>query len=563
MEPADPIAVRRQAQTFPTLADDEMTRACRFGVAVDFAEGEALVTAGSLAQGLYLLRAGRVRISRRDGLGGTSTIAEHGPGAFVAEVGALSGRAALVDAHALEPVEAVVLPPDRLRALMVAEAALGERIMRSLILRRTSLIETGEGGPILIGPAASPDIARLASFVSRNGLPHRVLDPATDEDAAALLARYAPEPGDLPLAVCPDGAVLRNPSEGALATALGMIGTGREGATYDVAVVGAGPSGLATAVYAASEGLSVIVLDARAFGGQAGASARIENYFGFPTGITGQALAARGFVQAQKFGVEMAIPARVARLVCGEGDAPHALQLEGGGRILARTVVVASGARYRRPAIDGLERFEGRGVWYWASPVEARLVAGAEVILVGGGNSAGQAAVFLAGHAARVRMMVRADGLAASMSRYLIDRIAALPNVDLMTRTRITALDGGEAGLERVRWEGPDGVAEAEIRHVFLFVGADPASEWLGDCGVGLDDKGFIVTGGLGAPSLSTSRSGVFAIGDVRSGSVKRVGGAIGEGAAVVAQIHGYLATSGATRPDGIAAMASPSNDRA
>jgi hypothetical protein len=236
---------------------------------VSFAPGEALVTAGEPARGLYLLRTGQVRVSRRDGLGGTVTIAEHGPGAFVAEVGQLSGRAALVDAHALGPVEAVCLAPDRLRALMVAEAGLGERIMRALILRRTSLIETGEGGPLLIGPAASPDIARLASFVSRNGLPHRVLDPATDEDAAALLLRYAPEAADLPLAVCPDGTVLRNPTEGALAAALGMVGIGREGVTYDVAVVGAGPAGLATAVYAASEGLSVIVLDARAFGGQA------------------------------------------------------------------------------------------------------------------------------------------------------------------------------------------------------------------------------------------------------------------------------------------------------
>jgi thioredoxin reductase (NADPH) len=322
MDQSDRVATRRRAQMFPTLSDDEVVRACRFGEAVSFAPGEALVTAGEPARGLYLLRTGQVRVSRRDGLGGTVTIAEHGPGAFVAEVGQLSGRAALVDAHALGPVEAVCLAPDRLRALMVAEAGLGERIMRALILRRTSLIETGEGGPLLIGPAASPDIARLASFVSRNGLPHRVLDPATDEDAAALLLRYAPEAADLPLAVCPDGTVLRNPTEGALAAALGMVGIGREGVTYDVAVVGAGPAGLATAVYAASEGLSVIVLDARAFGGQAGASARIENYFGFPTGVTGQALAARGFVQAQKFGVEMAIPARVARLACADGDGP-------------------------------------------------------------------------------------------------------------------------------------------------------------------------------------------------------------------------------------------------
>ncbi|WP_372425970.1 FAD-dependent oxidoreductase [Salinarimonas chemoclinalis] len=545
----DTIAARRQAQMFPTLTEEEMSRAERFGARVAFADGERLFTAGEPGAGLYLLTSGRVRITRRDGLGHVALIVEHGPGAFVAEVGQLSGRAALVDGHAVGPVEAVLLAPERLRALMVAEAALGERIMRSLILRRSSLIETGDGGPLFIGRKDSSDTARLASFVSRNGYPYRMLDPADDEDAAQLVARYAPQPAELPLVVTADGSVLRNPSEGDLARALGMIGSPEAGRVFDVAVVGAGPAGLATAVYAASEGLSVVVLDARAFGGQAGASARIENYFGFPTGITGQALAARAFVQAQKFGAEIAIPARVERLVCGAGEAPHRLELEGGGAYLARTVVIASGARYRRPRLENLAHYESRGVWYWASPVEARVCAGAEVVLVGGGNSAGQAAVFLSGHAARVRVMVRGPSLEASMSRYLIDRIEATPNIAVMTRTELVALVGSDAGLERVRWRGPEGEAEAAIRHVFLFVGAEPASEWLAGCAVALDDKGFVVTGPDGAPTLATSRPGIFAVGDVRSGSVKRVGGAIGEGAAVVAQIHAHLAALADERP--------------
>jgi thioredoxin reductase (NADPH) len=315
-------------------------------------------------------------------------------------------------------------------------------------------------------------------------------------------------------------------------------------------VVGAGPAGLATAVYGASEGLSIVVLDSRAFGGQAGASARIENYFGFPTGISGQALTARAFVQAQKFGAEMMIPTLVKTLDCSRANGALALDLEGGARIKARTVVVASGARYRHPAIADIARFEGRGVWYWASPIEARLCAGEEVILVGGGNSAGQAAVFLSAHASKVRMMVRGASLAESMSRYLIDRIAATENIELMSQTKIVALSGDSAGLEGVRWRddraGSD--AEASIRNVFLFVGADPATEWLQGCGVAVDDAGFVITGaqmdGRTTSALESSVPGVFAVGDVRSKSVKRVGSAIGEGAQVVQAIHGFLAHS-------------------
>ena len=303
-----------------------------------------------------------------------------------------------------------------------------------------------------------------------------------------------------------------------------------------------------------SEGLSVVVLDARAFGGQAGASARIENYFGFPTGITGQALAARAFIQAQKFGAETMIPATVKTLDCSRATGALTLDLEGGEYIRARTVVVASGARYRRPALREIADFEGRGVWYWASPNEARLCAGEEIVLVGGGNSAGQGAVFLSAHAAKVRMMVRGPDLAESMSRYLIDRIAAAPNIELMTQTEIVGLTGTpHAGLEGVRWRDHRTGAETEalIRNVFLFIGADPATEWLQGCGVTVDKAGFVITGARlsegdnrSSSPLELSIAGVYAVGDVRSGSTKRVGSAIGEGAQVVQAIHGFLARS-------------------
>jgi thioredoxin reductase (NADPH) len=348
-----------------------------------------------------------------------------------------------------------------------------------------------------------------------------------------------------------DGTVLRNPTETELARALGMIGgpTGKK--IYDVAIVGCGPAGLATAVYAASEGLSVAVLDARSFGGQAGASARIENYLGFPTGISGQALAGRAFTQAQKFGAEIMIPIGAQALDCARADGAFGLTLDGGGLLRARSVVVASGARYRRPDIENLDTFEGRGVWYWASPIEARLCAEQEIVLVGGGNSAGQAAVFLSGYASKVHMVIRGGGLGASMSRYLIERIEAMPNIELVFNTEVVGLEGAAGvSLERVRWRSRLSGEEstADIRNLFLFVGADPATGWLDGCGVTVDRGGFVVTGaqseqnqGRPVPPLETSVPGVFAVGDVRSGSVKRVGGAIGEGAQVVAALHGFL----------------------
>ena len=351
--------------------------------------------------------------------------------------------------------------------------------------------------------------------------------------------------------VCPDGTVLRNPPETALALAMGMITNHAHDKLYDVAVVGSGPAGLATAVYAASEGLSVAVFDSRAFGGQAGASARIENYLGFPTGISGQALAGRAYNQAQKFGAEMLIPVSIRSLDCSQRDGMFALATECGQSLRAKSIVVASGARYRRPEIENLDAFEGRGVWYWASPIEARLCADQNVVLVGGGNSAGQAAVFLSGHVSKVYMIIRGGGLGASMSRYLIERIEATPNIELIFNAEVVGLDGDEdVSLTCVRWRsrlGPD-VYKMDVRNLFLFVGADPATGWLEGCGVKVDRAGFVLTGVQNGqngdrpvPPLETTVPGVFAVGDVRSGSVKRVGGAIGEGAQVVAALHGYL----------------------
>jgi thioredoxin reductase (NADPH) len=443
---------------------------------------------------------------------------------------------------------------------MIEEPELGERIMRALILRRVVLVEAGAGGPLLIGSESSPDVIRLQGFLARNAYPHQLLDPTQDRDAAELVKQYAPNPADLPLAVCPKGSILKNPSETELARALEMVPIDERDRAYNVAIIGAGPAGLSTAVYAASEGLSVIVFEARAFGGQAGASARIENYLGFPTGISGQALTGRAYVQAQKFGAKMVIPNEVVRLDLAE--TPIALHLSDGGRVKASTVVVATGARYRRLNVPNLLDFEGRGVWYWASPIEARLCRNEEIVLVGGGNSAGQAAVFLRSFAAKIWMLVRGTSLAESMSQYLIDRVEAADNIEVLTQTEIVALYGSrEKQLERVRWRNNATGEETEkpIRHVFLFIGADPATTWLADSGIALDAKNFILTG-LDVPSdvgrsnnrasrplpLETSAGNVFAVGDVRSGSVKRVGAAIGEGAVVVTELH-FLLANGTT----------------
>ncbi|ARQ00457.1 FAD-dependent oxidoreductase [Pseudorhodoplanes sinuspersici] len=546
-----PATFARYDQAFPELTEAEIQRIRRFGDIHRYIDGEALFETGKPGRGMYVVLSGHVAICQRDGLGHITPIIDQGPGQFLAEIAALSGRPSLVDGRAEGDVEALVIAPEGVRRLLIAEAELGERIMRALILRRVALIDSEAGGVVLIGSPMSGDVARIESFLTRNAIPHHLLDPQSDLEARELIARYAPAPTDLPLVVAPNGDVLRNPNENAIARALSMVTTAQSEKLYDVAIVGSGPAGLSTAVYAASEGLSVIVLDKRAFGGQAGASARIENYLGFPTGITGMALAGRAFVQAQKFGSEIMIPVYVTSLDCARKDGTFGIHLDDGTVINARSVVIASGARYRQLAVDSLGEFEGRGIWYWASPIEARLCTNEEVVLVGGGNSAGQAAVFLSGYASKVRVMVRGEGLAATMSRYLVDRIESAPNIEVMPHTEVVGLTG-DRSLQQVRWRNRKSGEETEgaIRNLFLFIGADPATAWLKDCGVELDRTGFVITGkhcsnGDAEMPLQSCVPGVFAVGDVRAGSVKRVGGAIGEGAQVVAALHRYLAGQG------------------
>jgi thioredoxin reductase (NADPH) len=418
-------------------------------------------------------------------MGNRDAIVTHGPGSFMAELTALSGGSALVDGVARTAIEAVVIPPRRLRDLMVQEADLGERIMRALILRRVALIESGYGGPVIIGRADNSDVLRLEGYLSRNGHPHRRLDPETDEGAKALVQRFHVEASGLPIVLCPNGSMLRNPSENTLAGCLGLIRPIDGTKLYDVAIVGAGPAGLAAAVYAGSEGLSVLTLDCRAFGGQAGASARIENYLGFPTGINGMRLMARAYNQAQKFGVEMSIPEEVIRLRDGQ-DREFVLQTARDQSVRARAVVIATGARYRRPDIANLAEFEGSHVHYWASPLEAQLCANEEVALVGAGNSAGQAAVYLATHAAKVWLLMRGKSLNASMSRYLVDRISAQDNIEVLAETEVSGLDGEGGHLDCVRWVHRPTARETKrpVRHLFLFMGAEPNAEWLKPSGI-------------------------------------------------------------------------------
>ena len=545
------IIETRSPQMFPTLELSEIERVRGFGAVRTYAAGEALAVVGDTGLGLTIILSGHVDITQRDSSDRRTLIVTHGPGAFMGELAQLAGRPSLVDAYAQDAVEALLIPPDRLRALLIAEAELGERIMRALILRRMGLLETHAGGLVILGRPENGDVLRLDGFLRRNGHPHQTLDPQTDPEARALIDRFHIDPGQLPMVLCPNGQLLRNPGEAELARCLGLVGPIDPDHIFDVAVVGAGPAGLATAVYAASEGLDVVVLDCRAFGGQAGASARIENYLGFPTGITGIALMARAYNQAQKFGANMVIPAEVTGLVAA-GDADQSrftLVLSNNERVASRAVVIASGARYRRLKVANLEDFEATSVHYWASPLEGKLCAAQEVALVGAGNSAGQATVYLASQAAKVWLLVRGRGLEASMSRYLVDRIAGLPNVEVVTQAQVSGLEGRDGMLSAIRWRvGASGEeVRRPLRHLFLFIGADPNTDWLSGSGVALGPKGFVMTGaevGDGHHALETSRRGVFAIGDVRLSSVKRVAAAVGEGAQVVAALHALLAAA-------------------
>ena len=541
-----PVTEARRHQIFPVLESAEIERIRRFGTVKSYGSDEMLAETGKPLEGLAVILSGHVKVTRRTRSGDGELIVAHGPGSFLGELAQLSGRPALVDARAEGPVDALIIPPDRLRALLIAEAELGERIMRALILRRVGLLEASSGGPVVVGRSKNRDVLRLAGFLRRNGHPHEELDPEVDAEAKAIVERFHIDPGQLPIVLCPNGDILRNPSEPELARCLGLVGPIDSGRLFDVVVVGAGPAGLAAAVYGGSEGLSVLVLDCRAFGGQAGASARIENYLGFPTGISGLALMARAYNQAQKFGVEMAIPDEVVGLEADVANNHFVLRLSNNEKVKTRSIVIASGARYRRLTVDGLERFEGSSVHYWASPLEAKLCAAQEVALVGAGNSAGQAVVYLASQAAKVWLLVRGRNLESGMSQYLVDRIKSLSNVEVLTQTNVTGLEGKDGTLEAIRWRS--GTSREEVRraiqHLFLFIGAEPNTDWLEGSGIALDSKRFILTGSDidgDRLSLETSQSGIFAIGDVRSGSVKRVAAAVGEGAQVVAMLHPKL----------------------
>ncbi len=538
--------VNRADQIFPTLGESDIARVARFGVPASYNAGDYLFRAGEVGPGLLLLTSGTVTISQRNGLGHVVPIVRQGPGEFLGEVDQLSGAPALVDARAEEFVEALVVSPEKLRQVLIAEADLGERLTRALILRRVALIETGAAGAVLIGPEGRGEVVRLQTYLRRNGQPYRVMDPTSNPEAKVIWDQYKNRGPSL-LAICPNGSVLVDPDELELAACLGLIGSGPIDREFDVAIIGAGPAGLAAAVYAASEGLDVVVMDYRSYGGQAGASARIENYLGFPTGISGQALSGRAYIQAQKFGVHFLIPAKVESLALElppAASGSKVVRLADGRVFRSKAVIVATGTSYRRPDAENLAALEGRGVWYWASPIEAKLCRNEHVVLVGGGNSAGQAAVYLSGHASKVTMLVRGAGLSATMSQYLIDRIAGAPNIEVLARKEISVLHGDSStGLTAVTWVDvvSGETTSASVRNLFLFIGAVPETDALSDRSVSLDRAGFVVTGAEGRAPLESNIPGVFAVGDVRSGSVKRVGAGIGEGAAVVAQVHQYL----------------------
>jgi thioredoxin reductase (NADPH) len=546
-------SVERREQMFPRLTPAQVGRIAGVGARRRVRAGETLFEIGQQDTRFFVVLEGAVEILRPLA-GREERVTVHGPGEFTGEINMLSARRNLVRARALEDGSIVVVDREHLRVLVQGDFELSEILMRAFILRRVALIAQGGGGLILIGSRHSARTLLIREFLSRNGQPFTYQEVESDPEVQALLDRFQVGVEEVPVVVCETGRVLRNPTLEELAAGLGLSRVLDGDATRDVVIVGAGPAGLAAAVYAASEGLDVLVLENTAPGGQAGTSSRIENYLGFPTGISGQDLAGRALTQAEKFGAEVAIARAAVGLDCT--SAPYRVRLAGGEVVRSRTVVVASGARYRKPLLPELSRFEGAGVMYSATHVEAQLCKGEEIAVVGGGNSAGQAAVFLSQIAATVNILVRGPGLAESMSRYLIQRIDDSPNVVLRARTELEGLEG-TPGLERVRWRHLDtGESQTRpIRHVFLMTGADPNTAWLNGC-IALDAKGFVKTGAdlaadeledAGWPParrpdlLETSRPGVFAVGDVRAGSVKRVASAVGEGSVCVQLIHRAL----------------------
>jgi thioredoxin reductase (NADPH) len=531
---------------FPRLDDAQIARLGAFGRQQDAPAGEFVLNDAD--RGIFVVLTGSIELIRASGAD-ESALRVLGRGEFTGEVNVLSGRRSLVRFRAREASTLLEIDRSNLRHIMQTDVALGEMFLHAFLLRRVYLIANSVGDAVLIGSSHSSDTLRLREFLTRNGHPHSYLDVEADPAVQAVLDHFGIPVTDIPVLICRGELALRNPSNSEAAACFGLNEGIDQGEVSDMIVVGAGPGGLAAAVYGASEGLSVLVLERTAPGGQAGASSRIENYLGFPMGISGQELSDRAFVQAEKFGARIAIAQTAAALKTGHP--PYTLELDDGGSVRGQTIVIAAGSRYRRLDLPNLAQFEGVGVYYGATHVEAGVCRNEEVAVVGGGNSAGQAAVYLSGIASHVYLLVRGPSLAETMSRYLIARIEASPRITLMTRTGIAALEG-DTHLRRVRWRNTrTGTSDIhEIQHVFVMTGADPNTEWLGGK-LALDTKGFIKTGaGIGngwplgrAPYLlETSLPGVFAVGDIRAGSVKRVASAVGEGSMVVQFVHMVLA---------------------
>jgi thioredoxin reductase (NADPH) len=542
---------------FPTLTQQQVERVATYGTRRAMRRGETLMEPGDQHPSCFVVVRGSVEILRVANEGET-VVQVISAGQFTGEVNLLTGRAAFVRIRATEDGDVVVLDREQVLRVLQLESAIGQVVMRAFILRRAELIARGYGDAVLLGSAHCAGTLRLREFLTRNGHPFVYIDLDTQQDVQVLLDSLGIVPADVPVVLSGGTVVLRNPTNEAVADSLGFNISVDLDVMRDVVIVGAGPAGLAAAVYAASEGLDALVIEPAAAGGQAVSSSRIENYLGFPNGITGQELAARAFAQAQKFGADFLIAKQAAGLACERR--PYSIEVEGGRPITARTVIIATGATYRKPDLPRLSEFEGAGIYYSATAMEAQLSAGEDVVVIGGGNSAGQAAVFLAATCRHVHVLVRSDGLAESMSRYLVRRLEATPTISLRTRTELVELEG-DGHLEHVAWrDAATGAVERhDVRHVFIMAGALPATGWLDGCVV-TDDKGFVKTGGdLAADdlagrrwplsrlphSLETSLPGVFAVGDVRSGSMKRVASAVGEGAAAVALVHRILREQG------------------
>ena len=544
----------RGAQMFPTLTPAHLARLEAYGKRTRVEVGEIVAQSGEREGRVLVVLSGAIEILRT-GLAGEERVTLHGPGQFTGEMSTLRGARSLVRARVHEAGEVLTIDHDNLRKLVLTDAELSELFMRAFILRRMGLIEAQGGDVMLLGSRHSAGTLRLQEFLTRNGVPYHCIDIETEPSVEAMLERYHVRVEDVPIVICRAEVVLKNPSNEQVAECLAMNPQIDDATVRDLLVIGAGPAGLAAAVYAASEGLDVLVLETMAAGGQAGSSSKIENYLGFPTGISGRALAGRALSQAQKFGADVTIANSAVRLRCDRR--PYEIELSNGHTGRGRAVIIATGAEYRQLALANLARFVGVGVYYAATHVESQLCTAEEVIVVGGGNSAGQAAVFLASSCRHVNVLVRSDGLADSMSRYLIRRIEDTPNITLRVRTQLTAFEGSDR-LERVTWHDAAAAADTtrDIQHVFLMTGAVPNTRWLQGC-VPLDDRGFVRVGSdlrredllatrwplARAPYLmETGIPGIFAVGDVRSGSVKRVASAVGEGSMAVQFVHRFLA---------------------